>query len=133
LILPSGQNAKSSSHAGLISNTQAHLPQPVPSGLRVSAALKDDVLVISVMGRSTNLGAITDFVPSDAQVIENSAKPAIQTSAGVRRISIKKSEQLDHPVARVRGLLISGDKAYNVDVPVTPPKTSENALAPKHS
>jgi len=133
LSLPTARNASSLADVELIRSAQARLPQPLPSRARVSAASQGDGISIAVAGRNSNLEQITDFIPSDTQVIENSATPIIENSSGVRRIRMKKSEQLDHPVTRLRGLLIAGDKAYNVDVPITSPKSALKSSAPKHS
>jgi len=133
LSLPTARNASSLADVELIRSAQARLPQPLPARARVSAASQGDGISIAVAGRNSNLEQITDLIPRDTQVIENSATPIIENSSGVRRIRMKKSEQLDHPVTRLRGLLIAGDKAYNVDVPITSPKSALKSSAPKHS
>lgn len=134
LSLLAGQNQKLSPDAELIRGTERRLPQPLPSHAHVSADLRPDVILITIGGKSTTMGEIIDFIPSDAQVIENSVRPMIFVSGAVCQISVRKSEQLDRSVARVRGLLITPNRAYNVDVPVTPAKkTSQNASVPKHS
>ncbi|HWC16158.1 MAG TPA: protein-disulfide reductase DsbD domain-containing protein [Terriglobales bacterium] len=133
LSLVSSRDTKSSPDAELIRGAHARLPQPFPPGVRVFAALQATDIIVTVMGKNPNLGAVADFVPSDTQVIENSAKPVIENSSGVLRIRLKKSEQLDHPVRRLRGLLISGDNAYDVDATVTPAKNSQRGSVPKHN
>jgi len=133
LSLSSGQSAMSSADVELMRGAHARLPQPLPSGVRVSAVLRGDGITIAVAGRNRNLAEITDFIPGDTQVIENSATPILENSSGVRRIRMKKSEQLDHPAARLRGLLVAGDKAYNVDVPITSPNSALKSAAPRHS
>ena len=134
LSLATGQNEKLSPRAELIRGAQARLPQPLPSHVYISATVRPEQMLITVSGTTTGMGQIIDFIPSDAQVIENSVRPLIFVDGAVSHIRVKKSEQLDHSPARLRGLLITSTKAYNVDVPVTPAKkTSQNASVPKHS
>ena len=133
LRFSSAGSANSSSDIELIRSAHARLPQPLPPAARVSAAAQGDSITIAVAGRNSNLEQITDFIPSDMQVIENSATPIIENSSGVRRLRMKKSEQIDHRVTRLRGLLIAGDKAYNVDVPITSSKNAPKRSASKHS
>jgi DsbC/DsbD-like thiol-disulfide interchange protein len=129
LNLAASQNA---TNAGLIQAAQARLPHNLPHDIHVRGIAAADTLVLSV-GPSSRLGQIVDFIPSDAQVIDNSAKPQITKSGTTTQVRFKKSEQLDHPVAELRGLLITNDKAYNVVVPVTASKSSRKTSAPKHS
>ena len=80
------------------------------------------------------MGELLDFIPSDAQVMDNSARPMISGSGPAWQIKLKKSEQLDTSISRLRGLLITSIGAYNVDVAVDPKKkNSHNASVPKHS
>lgn len=134
LSLAGGQNEKSSSKAELIRGAQANLPQSLPRGAHLSADLRPDVMLITLRGKSTDMGEIRDFIPSDAQVMDNSTPIKISASGAVWKIRIKKSEQLNPSVTRLRGLLITSTKAYNVDVPIIPAKkTSQNTFVPKHS
>ena len=134
LSLDEGQGMKSSPDAELIRGTQARLPQPLPFRAHVSVDLRPEVILITVSGKSTAMGELIDFIPSDAQVIDNSVRPMIFAAGAVWQIKVKKSEQFNSSVTRLRGLLITSAKAYNVDVPVTPAKkTSQNASVPKHS
>lgn len=134
LSLAAGQNEKSASQAELIRGAQANLPQSLPPDAHVSAELVPDAMLLTVRGKSTVMGEIRDFIPSDAQVLDNSTPPTISASGTRWKIRLKKSEQLNPSVTRLRGLLITLTKAYNVDVPVTPvKKTSQSASVPKHS
>ena len=133
LSLSTRQNTKPAPDAELIRTAHDRLPQPLPAGVRVSAALQADAITVRVAGRNPSVGEITDFIPGDTQVIENSAKPVVENSPAGWRIRIKKAEQLKGPVARLRGLLIARDKAYNIDVPVTATKSSQKSSAAKHS
>jgi len=134
LTLAAGQNGTSSPHAELIRTAKAHLPQPLPAQAHVTADRRPDALLITVGGKSAGMGELLDFIPSDAQVMDNSARPMISGSGPAWQIKLKKSEQLDTSISRLRGLLITSIGAYNVDVAVVPKKkNSHNASVPKHS
>ena len=116
--VPVGQSQNPSPGAPQIQAAESRLPQVLPKGFRVSARSTNDGFVLTLAGRGVSLGKITDFIPGDEQVIENNAKPAIDFGKDEAVIMLKKSEQLDHPVSRLRGLLIAGDRAYTIEVPV---------------
>jgi thiol:disulfide interchange protein DsbD len=125
--IPIGNGATASANASEIHAAQGRLPQALPSGVRVSAVSSPDGFVVTVASKSPTFGRVTDYIPSDQQVIENIAKPAIDFGKDETAIKLKKSEQLDHPVSQLRGLLVTGDRAYNVVVPVTLAKTQSRS------
>lgn len=116
----------------LLQAARAQLPQSLPHGVHARAMAGAKAFLLSI-GPTSRLGQITDFISSDAQVIDNSAKPEIAKSGAMTSVRLKKSEQLDHAVPELRGLLITDGKAYNVIVPVTATRSSHKAAAPKHS
>ena len=118
--------------ASLLHAAQARLPGNLPHGVHARAIAGAGAFLLSI-GPSSRLGHINDFIPSDTQVIDNSAKPQITKSGVSTQLRLKKSEQLDHTVPELRGLLITNDKAYNIVVPVTATKGSQRSSAPKHS
>jgi thiol:disulfide interchange protein DsbD len=104
--------------ADLIRKTEAHLPQPLSSGVKLSAKSEGDSFIVTVVSKSRELRAIKDFLPQDAQVIDNVIAPRFRTVPDAQLITLKKSEQLDHPVTQLKGLLVTSDKAYDVTIPV---------------
>ena len=116
----------------MLQAARAQLPQSLPRGVHARAIAGAEAFLLS-LGPTSRVGQITDFIPSDAQVIDNSAKPEITKSGATMLLRLKKSEQLDHAVLELRGLLITNDKAYNIVVPVTAAKGSQKTSAPKHS
>jgi DsbC/DsbD-like thiol-disulfide interchange protein len=118
VTVPIGGRAKAAPEASQIQAAETHLPRPLPRGVRASAASTQDGFVVTIAGKSPSMGQATDFISADEQVIENIAKPAIDIGKDEVVIRLKKSEQLNHPISQVRGLLIAGDRAYNIDVPV---------------
>jgi len=124
--------ADQTGNAGLLQAARARLPENLPHGVHMRAAAGAEAFLLSV-GPISRVGQITDFIPSDAQVIDNSSRPQITNSGVTTQIKLKKSEQLDHAVPELRGLLITNDKAYNVVVPITATKSSQKTSTPKHS
>jgi DsbC/DsbD-like thiol-disulfide interchange protein len=108
LNLPDAQNPD------LIREAKSRLPQPLPAGIQASALVDSDNVTLRIAGTSSILRSVTDFLPAEPQIVENSAKPAMQVSPGNVRIKLKKSEQMVQPIAELRGLLIAGDKGYIV-------------------
>jgi hypothetical protein len=82
-----------------------------------------DSFVLTV-AKPSGIGRITDFMAADPQTIENAAKPVLQESAKVSRMQLKKSDQLKQEISKLRGLLIAGEKAYDVSLPLVKAKAS---------
>ena len=106
-----------------IRNAESQLPQALPSRTHIRVMSQADSFVLTV-GKPSGIGRITDFVPADPQTIENSAKPVMQESAKVSRMQLKKSDQLKQEIPKLRGLLIAGEKSYDVSLPVVKAKRS---------
>jgi len=119
VAVPLDGKGKESAEAGIIQTAAADLPKPLPSGVHVSATSKVDNFVVAVASKRSDFGDVSDFIPFDAQVVENSAKPIIEHGKDMATMTLKKSEQLSQPVAALRGLLIANDKAYEISIPVT--------------
>ena len=116
----------------LLQAARAVLPEKLPHGIYARAAAGAEAFLLSV-GPISRVGQITDFIPSDPQVIDNSSRPQITNSGVTTQIKLRKSEQLDHAAPELRGLLITNGKTYNVVVPVTATKSSQKSSAPKKS
>ncbi|HWY71074.1 MAG TPA: protein-disulfide reductase DsbD domain-containing protein [Terriglobales bacterium] len=124
VTLPLDGNKKESSEAGLVRTATANLPQSLPKDVHASAVSDQDSFVLTVASKNKNFGPVTDFIPAEAQTIENASLPAVQHVVGTSRLRLKKSEQLTQPISTLRGLLITKDKAYEVNIPVTASKNS---------
>jgi thiol:disulfide interchange protein DsbD len=117
VTLPLAVEAKSSPDESTIQSAKARLPQALPAGVRVSGAVEGDFLVVTVAGKRPDVESIKDFMPADAPIVDTTAAPIVEPGKDSTRIKLKKSEQLDHPISQLRGLLITSDKAYNVTIP----------------
>ena len=122
VTLPLDATTKHSSGNGVIQAANSSLPQPLPKDVHVSAVSDWDSFVLTIASKDANFGPVHDFIPADAQTIENTIVPAVDRSGDTTRLRLKKSEQLSQPVSTLRGLLIAKEKAYDVSVPVTPLK-----------
>jgi DsbC/DsbD-like thiol-disulfide interchange protein len=108
---------KGSASSAVIRNAESQLPQALPFGTHIRVVAQPDSFVLT-FAKPSGIGRITDFIPADPQIIENSAKPVLQESAKVSRMQLKKSDQLKQEIPKLRGLLIAGEKSYDVSLPV---------------
>ena len=66
----------------------------------------------------------TFFPVAESQISNASAQTLVPTAMGFT-LTLRKSDQLLKPIARLKGvILLSGDKAYSIDVPIGVPGTS---------
>jgi len=116
--------------------TRKLLPRPVPVSWRFSVAEMNDSLVLTaIVGRQVTGATLFPLVESQ---INNAAPQEFVTAAGGFRLVLRKSDQLLKPIERLRGVLvISGDLAYLIDVPVGKPGAtndgSSNGARPARS
>jgi hypothetical protein len=94
------------------------LPRPAPQNWKFSVDDARDSFVLAA-----NLGAQIRhaiFFPVAEAQIDNSARQALQPLASGFRLTLRKSDQLLKPMERLKGVLVlSGNHAYLIDVPVS--------------
>ena len=114
--LASGTPAPSRFH-DLFVKTRKLLPRPASAAWKLKAVSLSDALVLD--GRSQQPVSAAEFFPIEPLVIENAA-PQIFRKHGAKDFSLrmKKSEQLNKPVASLKGILVTGGRAYEVAAPV---------------
>ena len=100
------------------------LPRPAPADWKFAVAETKDSFVLTA-----NLGhKITDaiFFPLTESQISNAAPQTLVPTATGFTLTLRKSDQLLKPIARLKGVLeLSGNQDYSIDVPVSKPgKTS---------
>lgn len=118
------ESTKASPDSDLIRSAMTNLPQPLPQGVDVSAVSNRDSFVLTVASKKKDFGLVSDFFPAEPQKIENAAQPQVDRSAGVTRLHLKKSEQSKQSVSPLRGLIVVGNRAYTVAIPVSESKNS---------
>jgi DsbC/DsbD-like thiol-disulfide interchange protein len=103
----------------LFAAARARLPRGVPLGWRLTARQEKDSFVLSALTGKRVVQAY--FYPLEDSQIQNAAPQVIVPAPTGFALALRKSEQLVKPVARLKGVLVlSGDRAYFLDVPVSP-------------
>jgi DsbC/DsbD-like thiol-disulfide interchange protein len=112
-------------NAELFTATRKSLPRPAPANWKLSVADAKDSFVLSVdLGHQTKVHQIAQavFFPLAESQIENSAEQKLLPQANGFRLTLRKSDQLTKPITRLKGVLVlSGDDAYLIDVPLALP------------
>jgi DsbC/DsbD-like thiol-disulfide interchange protein len=106
--------------------TRRSLPRPVPENWRISVADANDSFVLTA-----NLGHQTTeaiFFPLAESQIENAAPQKLLPAAAGFRLMLRKSDKLLKPIDRLKGVLVlSADRAYLIDVPVSKLEATRNS------
>jgi DsbC/DsbD-like thiol-disulfide interchange protein len=145
LTLPIEAHASApySRYAGLFADTRKSFPRPAPTTWKFNVADTKDSFVLTVnLGRQTKGFQITQaiFFPLAESQIENAAAQKFAAVATGFEMTLRKSDQLQKPVARLKGVLVlSGldhsklDLAYLIDVPVSRPRAASRTGIKIHS
>jgi thiol:disulfide interchange protein DsbD len=109
-----GQNAH------FFTEARKALPQPPPANWKFNIAETSDSFVLTA-----NLGrriAEATFFPLVESQISNAAPQSLAPTATGFRMALRKSDQLLKPIARLKGVLVlPGERAYSIDVPIGKP------------
>lgn len=117
-------------NAELFTATRKSLPRPAPANWKLSATDTKDSFVLSVDVGHQVAHRVGDpvaglqiaqavFFPLAESQIENSAEQKLLPQSNGFRLTLRKSDQLTKPIARLKGVLVlSGDQAYLIDVPL---------------
>jgi DsbC/DsbD-like thiol-disulfide interchange protein len=112
----------------LFTATRKSLPRPAPGNWRFRVADANDSFVLSA-----NLGhRITQaiFFPLAESQIENAAPQKLLPVATGFRLTLRKSDQLLKPIERLKGVLVlSADRSYLIDVPLSKPGAAGSKAA----
>ena len=102
----------------LFQEARSRLPKPMPPAWRAGASSEEGFFVLTIHG--AGLGKAV-FFPLEADQIDNAAPQTSTAVPGGVRLTLKKSEQLANPLARLDGVLELGPgRAYAVSAPVRP-------------
>lgn len=131
LIVPirSQVSIPDSQYAGVFADTRKSFPRAAPLGWKFSVADSKDSFVLTVnLGRPiAGRHQITQagFFPLVDSEIQNAAAQQFEALAIGFRLTLRKSDQLQKPIARLKGVLVlSGEKSntdqsYLIDAPVS--------------
>jgi thiol:disulfide interchange protein DsbD len=117
ISLPSSSTTtQDPNNTGAFKTATGHLPKPWPhSWTARTISGKDDFVLIINAGKPV---ASAEFFPLAPEQIENAARQTVQKTARGARITLKKSDQLLHPIAVLKGLLVIGNEAYQMEAKV---------------
>ena len=92
-------------------------PRPVPANWKFTIAQTNDSFVLTATVGHKTTDAI--FFPlAESQVSNAAPQTLVPTSAGFT-LTLRKSDQLLKPIARLKGVLVlSGERPYSIDVPI---------------
>ena len=111
--------------SGLFAAARKSLPQPAPRNWKFSVGDAKDSFVLSA-----NVGhQITQavFFPLAESQIDNAAPQNLAPTAAGFRLTLRKSAQLLKPIERLKGVLVlSADRAYSIDAPLSKPGAANN-------
>ena len=111
--------------SGLFAAARKSLPQPAPRNWKFSVGDAKDSFVLSA-----NVGhQITQavFFPLAESQIDNAAPQNLAPTAAGFRLTLRKSAQLLKPIERLKGVLVlSADRAYSIDAPLSKPGATKN-------
>jgi DsbC/DsbD-like thiol-disulfide interchange protein len=109
----------------LFAAARKSLPQPAPRNWRLSVGDAKDSFVLAA-----NIGhQITQaiFFPLAESQIDNAAPQKLLAVAAGFRLTLRKSAQLLKPIEHLKGVLVlSTDRAYLIDVPLSKPGATKN-------
>jgi thiol:disulfide interchange protein DsbD len=109
--LADGQNAH------FFSDARKALPHPAPVNWKFSIAETNDSFVLTANAGRQITEAV--FFPLAESQVSNAAPQNLAPTATGFRMTLRKSDQLLKPIARLKGVLVlSGGRAYSIDVPV---------------
>lgn len=115
-----GTPAADAQTAAWFAEARKALPQPAPANWKLFALETNDSLVLTAhLGRR-----VTDvvFFPLVVSQISNAAPQTPVAIPTGFQLALRKSDQLLKPIVRLRGVIVlSGEGAYEIDVPVRKP------------
>jgi DsbC/DsbD-like thiol-disulfide interchange protein len=110
----------------LFATTRKSLPRPTPGDWRFSVDDANDYFVLTAsLGHQITR---TVFFPLVESQIDNAAPQKLLPVADGFRLTLRKSDQLLKPIDRLKGVLVlSTDRAYLIDVPLSKPGAARNS------
>ena len=109
----------------LFAAARKDLPRPAPQNWKFSADEAKDSFVLGANVAPQITQAI--FFPLSEAQIDNSASQILQPQPNGFRLTLRKSDRLLKPIERLKGVLVvSGKRAYMIDVPVSKPAAQNN-------
>ncbi|MGA7930964.1 MAG: protein-disulfide reductase DsbD domain-containing protein [Candidatus Sulfotelmatobacter sp.] len=110
----------------LFTATRKSLPRPAPGNWTFRVAdTKDSFVLTANLGHQITQAS---FFPLAESQIDNAAPQKLLTVAAGFRLTLRKSNQLLKPIERLKGVLVlSTDRAYVIDAPVSKPSAAKSS------
>ena len=116
--IKSGAAPADKTGAALVNAARMQLPEKMPANWHATANATKDSFVLKVQGSGKLDGA--KFFPLTPSQVDNVAPQQFATNSGGFELTLKKSEELEKPITRLKGVLETLDgKAYAIDAAVT--------------
>jgi DsbC/DsbD-like thiol-disulfide interchange protein len=111
--------------SNLFSAARKSLPQPAPRNWKFSVDDAKDSFVLSAnLGRQITQAIF--FPMAESQIDDVAPQKLLSADTGFR-LTLRKSDQLRKPIERLKGVLVlSGDRAYLIDVPLSKSGPAKN-------
>jgi len=103
--------------APLFTGTKQLVPKPLPSAWRARAESRGTKVILTLTTGKSVTSA--EFFPLEENQIEGGAAQEVSTKPAGVQITLQKSDQLLHPISRLKGVLVLSGIAYAVEAPVT--------------
>jgi thiol:disulfide interchange protein DsbD len=115
----------------LFTATLRSLPRPAPANWIFGLADVNDSFVLTAkLGHQVRQAT---FFPLDDSQVENAAPQMLLPIASGFRLTLRKSDRLRAPIQRLKGVLvISAERSYLIDVPLSLPGTARKAKSAKN-
>lgn len=130
LTLPveSRPTAPDARNSGLFTAARKSLPRPAPRSWKFSVADANNSFVLTAnLGHQVSQAV---FFPLAESQIDNAVPQKLLSVPSGLRLTLRKSDQLRKPIARLKGVLVlSAAQAYIIDVPLGSPGAAENTGA----
>ena len=95
-------------------------PRPAPASWKFSIAQTNDSFVLTANLGHKITGAI--FFPLAESQVSNAAPQTLVPTGTGFTLTLRKSDQLLKPIARLKGVLVlSGEQPYSIDAPISKP------------
>lgn len=104
--------------AGWFAAARKELPCPASASWKISVTDAGDAFVLTAkLGERV---AHADFFPREESQVKDAAPQQFAALPGGFRLTLRKSDQLLKPIARLKGVLVlQDDRGYIIDVPVS--------------
>lgn len=124
LRLPAAQTARAASETvrAEFRKARAEVPRPAPATWRLTARMRADAFELELLTGQPPRRA--QFFPLEPGQIENAAQQKLEPRERGARLILRKSDQMQKPPAKLRGVVVLDGRAYEIEARVVPQESS---------